>query len=281
MSRMILVGVVPVLCLIAASSASGAIKCRYQPAKRLLLVESLEKHLLGGEAELLRVGEGIVVSNEETGRRVDCHGAPSVSNTDRIKLRALGLSSITIALSGGPFEPIKMTAGGGGLVIVSGGPGADHFSYVTAAGRSGLSLDPGPDNAEIDLFTPDPRTLLIADGGGGPDTIDVPDRTRIEVQERGGPGNDDLSALGAGSSGAIIEGDSGADQILGSPGDDIITPGSGADEVQAEGGADEIKNPPDRSRDSIECGGGHDLVVQRDPFDRLRSCETVRPFPFA
>ena len=275
-----LAAVVPVLCLIAASSASGAIRCQFKPAKRLLVVESLEKHLLGGEAELVRVGEGIVVSNEETGHRVDCHGSPTVTNTDRIKLRALGLSSITIALSGGPFEPIVMTAGGGGLVIVSGGPAADHFSYVTAAGKSGLSLDAGL-NEDIDLLTPDPRTLLIAEGGGGADTIDVPDRTRIEVQERGGPGNDDLSALGAGSSGAIIEGDSGADQILGSPGEDIITPGSGPDQVQAEGGADEIKNPPDRSRDSIECGGGHDLVVQRDPFDQLRSCETFRPEPFA
>jgi Ca2+-binding RTX toxin-like protein len=276
-----LAAAVPVLCLIAASSASGAIKCQFQPAKRLLVVDSTEKNLLGGEAELVRFGDGIVVSNEETGRRVDCHGTPTVSNTDRIKLRALGLSSITIALSGGPFEPIEMTAGGGGLVIVSGGPAADHFSYVSAAGRSGLSLDPGPDEEDIDLLTPDPRTLLIAEGGGGADTIDVPERTRIEVQERGGPGNDDLSALGAGSSGVIIEGDSGADQILGSPGEDIITPGSGPDQVQAEGGADEIKNPPDRSKDSIECGGGHDLVVQRDPFDRLRSCETVRPFPFA
>jgi Ca2+-binding RTX toxin-like protein len=276
----IVAALVSLICLIAASPASGAIKCQFQPAKRLLVVDSTEKNLLGGEAELVRAGEGIVVSNEETGRRVDCHGAPTVTNTDRVKLRALGLSSITIALSGGPFDPIEMTAGGGGLVIVSGGPAADHFSYVTAAGRSGLNLDAGLDE-DIDLFTPDPRTLLIAEGGGGADTIDVPDRTRIEVQERGGPGNDDLSALGAGSSGAIIEGDSGADQILGSPGDDIITPGSGADQVQAEGGADEVKNPPVRSKDSIECGGGHDLVVQRDPFDRLRSCETVRPFPFA
>ena len=228
----------------------------------------------------MRVGDGIVVSNEETGHRVDCQGSPTVANTDRIKLRALGLSSITIALSGGSFEPIEMTAGGGGLVIVSGGPAADHFSYVTAAGKSGLNLDAGL-NEDIDLLTPDPRTLLIAEGGGGADTIDVPDRTRIEVQERGGPGNDVLSAVGAGSSGAIIEGDSGADQILGSPGDDIITPGSGPDQVQAEGGADEIKNPPDRSEDSIECGGGHDLVVQRDPSTASAPARRSGPSPFA
>ena len=144
-----LAAAVPVLCLIAASSASGAIKCQFQPAKRLLVVESLEKNLLGGEAELVRVGEGIVVSNEETGHRVDCHGSPTVTNTDRIKLRALGLSSITIALSGGTFEPIVMTAGGGGLVIVSGGAEADHFSYLTAGGgQSGLDLNPGPDEEE-------------------------------------------------------------------------------------------------------------------------------------
>jgi Ca2+-binding RTX toxin-like protein len=202
------------------------------------------------------------------------------------------LTSVAISLKGGPFAPgatpeadgapeIEITLRGRGGGILSGSPGADHFSYMSAGGQSGLNLDSSPTDQDIDLITPDHRTFLVADAGPGADTIDVLNRPKVEVQERGGPGDDVLSAVGDGSLGAILEGDEGADQIVGSAGDDIITPGPGADLVRAEGGADEIKNPPDRGRDSIDCGGGRDLVVERDRIDRLRACETVRPTPFA
>ncbi len=286
---MIAAAVIPALLLIAAQSASAGIRCRFDPATRLLSVDAVEKNLIGAEAELQRAGDRIRVTDEFSEHRIECHGSPTVTNTDRIKLRVVGVSSISVSLTGGPFAPgatpepdasseIEFTVRGGGLAILSGGTEADHFSYATVAGQSGINLDPGPEDGDIDFLTPDPRTLFIADGGPGPDTIDVLERPKVEVQERGGPGGDSLSA--AGSPEAILEGDSGADQIIGSAGDDIITPGPGADLVQAEGGSDEIKNPRDRSRDSIECGGGADLVVERDPPDRLRSCETVRASPF-
>jgi RTX calcium-binding nonapeptide repeat (4 copies) len=285
----IVAAVAPALFLVAAHSASAGISCRYDPAKHLLSVGAIEKNLIGAEAGLRRVGDRIRVTDDFSGHRINCHGSPTVTNTDRIKLRAVGVSSNSVSLAGGPFAPgatpeldgspeIEFTVSGGGLAVLSGGPGADHFSYTTVAGRSGISLNPGPEDEDIDFLTPDPRTLFIADGGPGPDTIDVLQRPRVEVQERGGPGNDSLSA--AGSPHAILEGDEGADRLIGGAGNDIITPGTGADLVQAEGGFDEIKNAPDRSPDSIDCGAGPDLVVERESRDRLRSCETVRPSPF-
>jgi hypothetical protein len=290
----IVTAVVSAALSMAATSASAAIRCGYDPATRVLSVYATEgAAYLGSEAELERVGDRIEVSDSFSGHRVKCHGSPTVTNTDRIKLRSLGfLSSVEISLAGGPFAPgatpeadgsseIEFTLAGRGGATVTGGPEADHFSYVTEGGRSGINLDPGPEgnDTDIDLVTADPRTLLIVDGGPGPDTIDVLDRPRVEVQARGGPGDDSLSAVGDASLGAILEGEEGADQIVGSAGEDIIRPGPGPDLVRAEGGADEIWNPPDRSRDSIECGGGDDLVFEREPRDRLRSCESVRPDP--
>ncbi len=282
------------LLLIAAHPASAAIKCRYDSGSGVLSVSVGEqKSYLGSEAELRRVGDRIRVRDDFSGHGVKCQGSPTVTNTDRIKLDTSGfLTSVEISLKGGPFAPgatpeadaspeIEITLRGRGAAILSGGPGADHFSYMTAGGQSGLNLDPGPVDQDIDLLTPDRRTFFVAEGGPGADTIDVLNRPKLEVQERGGPGDDILSAVGDGALGAIFEGDEGADQITGSAGDDIITPGTGADLVQAEGGSDEIKNSPDRDRDSIDCGGGGDIVVERDRADRLRSCETVRPSPFA
>jgi Ca2+-binding RTX toxin-like protein len=282
------------LLLIAAHPASAAIKCRYDPGARVLSVTASEqKSYLGSEAELQRVGDRIRVKDDFSGHRIGCKGSPTVTNTDRIKLGTLGfLTSVEISLKGGPFAPgatpeadaspeIEITLRGRGAAILSGGPGADHFSYMTAGGQSGLNVDPGPGDQDVDLLTPDSRTFFIAEGGAGADTIDVLNRPKLEVQERGGPGDDSLSTVGDGSLGAIIEGDEGADRIVGSAGDDIITPGAGADQVQAEGGSDEIKNAIDGGSDSIDCGAGDDIVVERDRADRLRGCEAVRPTPFA
>lgn len=291
---MIVAAVVPALLLIAAHPASAAIKCRYDPGTHVLSVSvSEQKSYLGSEGELRRVGERISVKDDFSGRRVKCQGSPTVTNTDRIKVNTSGfLTSVEISLEGGPFAPgatpeadaspeIEITLRGRGAAILTGGAGPDHFTYMSAGGQSGLNLDPGATDQDIDLLTPDHRTFFVAEGGPGADTIDVLNRPKLEVQERGGPGDDILSAAGDGSLGAIIEGDEGADEIVGSAGDDTITPGAGADQVEAEGGSDEIKNPADKGRDAIDCGAGDDLVVERDRADRLRSCESVRPTPFA
>lgn len=285
--------------LLLPRGASAAVMCRYNATTRVLSVTATGEvvNATGGAdfaATILRVGTGISVSVPEA--RVDCHGSPSVTNTDHIKAIARGLGSVDINLSGGPFAPgatlepdtsseIEFTVGGDSIVRVVGGPRADHFRYTTAPGGDGLNLNPGPDDQDVDVIAPnpesEPETSFIAEGGPGPDTIDVVGRPKVDVFADGGSGNDTLSARGARFFGPILVGKiliggSGRDRIIGSPSFDLISPGSGADLVKAKGGSDEIDMRPDKSRDRIDCDNGHDKVVKPDPFDRLRSCERVK-----
>src|SRR5262249_30473541 len=126
---------ISVLVLIAADSASAAIQCGFDPTTRTFSVSATEEgSLTGTEAELRRVGEGIVVSDKESGHRVICQGSPTVTNTDLIKLRPKGfLTGTFVSLIGGPFAPgaspepdasseIEFTVTGRGSAGVSGGP---------------------------------------------------------------------------------------------------------------------------------------------------------------
>lgn len=281
-----------------AQSASAAVKCQYDPGTQALSVTANEKGLLVEEPTLHRVGEQIRVS-EFFGPRVNCHGNPTVTNTDQITLRARGVSEITIGLGGGPLAPgatpepdgsseIEIVAlGGSGTFWLNGGPGADHFRYMSEAGQSGLDLNAGPGDEDVDLFVPSPRTEVFVEGRGGPDTIDVVAPVDVEVAAFGEGGNDTLIGGTTGTAGeftgGLLEGGKGRDRIVGSPLFDFILPGPGADVVKAEGGSDAIQMSPDKRRDRIDCGGGRDVVggpragkPPGDPRDRFRGCEHVQ-----
>lgn len=274
---------------LSAPPASAAVKCRYNATSHALSVTATESGLTEGEAVLSRVGDQISVS-ESLGPGVYCHGSPTVTNTDSIKVIAAGsLSSATISLSGGPFAPgaspesdssseIELTVGGEGFIFLIGGPNADHFRYMTAEGRSGLNLDSGPGDRDIDLFVSHPgfAFILSVDGGEGPDTIDVVGHPKLLAEADGGDGNDTLIARGAGPLGSILSGGPGRDLLIGGPAFDLFHPDGGADVVRSLGGSDAIEMQPDKRRDSVDCGGGQDKVIRPDPFDRLRSCERVK-----
>jgi Ca2+-binding RTX toxin-like protein len=275
--------------LILAPSASAAIECRFEPTTRLLSVTTTEGGFDEGEAIVRRVGGRIAVVGF-LGSRVSCGGAPTVANTDRIKLLARGITSITVLLDGGPFAPgatpetdpspeIEFAVGGTGFVELVGGSGADHFRFTTEAGESGLNLDPGPEDRDVDVALPDlgeTETLFVANGGPGPDTMDIVNHPAVEVFAAGGPGDDVLIGRGANAFGAILEGEGGRDRIVGGPGFDLITPGRGADTVLALGGPDTVEMSPDGQRDTIDCGNGRDKAIRPDRFDRMRSCERIR-----
>jgi hypothetical protein len=240
------------------------------------------------DAVVHRVGPAIEVS-EFLGPGLNCGGQPSVTNTDRIDVRSKGLGTVTLSLKGGPFAPgfsadpdgsseIELSAGGDGLIALVGSSAPDHFRYMTAEGRSGLNLNPGPGDRDIDVFLPDQEaeTLFVAEGGQGRDTIDVLGRPPVGIFATGNRGDDTLVARGAGPFGAILDGGKGRDRIVGSPGFDLIVPGRGADAINALGGSDLIEMGPDRRRDRVDCGGGRDRANRPEPFDRLRSCEHVR-----
>jgi Ca2+-binding RTX toxin-like protein len=272
--------------LLWAEHASADFKCQYDAATRVL---SVTKAGRGGDEEVAirRVGESIRVARA-FGPDVLCEGGePTVTTTDLVEISSSGLSGVEIDLESGSFAPgatpeadasseIEFTVGGSGIVGVEGGRGADHFRFMTAGGVSGLNLNPGPGDNDIDVELPDLRksdALFIADGGRGKDLIDVVGRPLVLAVASGGAGDDTLLAQGA--IGAILDGGAGRDKIVGSPGFDLIAPGAGADRVSASGGGDLVGAQPDGSRDRIDCGSGRDEISRTDRIDRLRSCERV------
>lgn len=89
-----------------------------------------------------------------------------------------------------------------------------------------------------------------------------------------------------------LQGDAGANHLVGTVGGDRVTAGAGRDRIYGRGGRDCIDAGPGRDRvyggsgedrvkardgavDTIDCGEGDDSVIA-DSVDVLRNCETVR-----
>jgi Ca2+-binding RTX toxin-like protein len=272
--------------LLLAQGASAAAKCEYDPSSHLLSVTTSGGNPLE-ETEVRRVGPNIEVGSF-FGPRANCHGSPTVTNTDRINVVAKGASEVTIDLSGGPFAPgatpdpgpsseIEIVLSGSGAFFLEGGPRADHFRYATIAGQEGLNLNAGPDDRDLDVILPNPETEIFVDSGSGSDTIDVAGNPKVEVLAFAGAGNDTLiGRRGVGGLGSLLDGGSGRDRIFGGPSFDYVVPGSGSDVVKARGGYDLVVMKADKRKDRIDCGTGRDEVAKPDPFDHLRSCERVK-----
>lgn len=275
--------------------APADIGCDFNPDTGILSV-GVRDSTLGAELVLRRAGKRILVS-KFLEPQANCHGTPTIINTDLIKLRARGPNEIELDLFNGPFAPgatpepdgspeIEIRASGEeGTFWVEGGPTAEHFRYMSSSGQNGLNLNTGPDDEDIDLLLP-PKAELFVDGRRGSDTIDVIPPVDLEVAASGGRGNDTLLSDATGDvgefTGALLEGGKGRDRIVGSPLFDYIFPGPGADVVEAEGGSDAINVQPDKRRDRIDCGSGNDAVgterrgAAADPFDQARGCEYVQ-----
>jgi hypothetical protein len=274
---------------------AAEIRCEYNPDTRVLSV-SVRDSVLGEELVFRRAGTLIHVS-EFLGPQANCHGTPTITNTDLIKLRARGPDEIVLDLFKGPFAPGATPEPDGspeieirstsrlGTFWLEGGPAAENFRYTSSLGQSGLNLNTGPDDEDIDLLLP-PKAELFVDGRGGSDTIEVVPPVDLEVAASGGRGNDTLLSDATGDvgefSGGLLEGGKGRDRIIGSPLSDYIFPGPGADVIEAEGGSDAISVLPDKRRDRIDCGPGNDVVGSEsrraavDPFDLARRCEYVQ-----
>jgi hypothetical protein len=280
-----------VLGLVLAQGASASVDCQYDSATHLLSVTATANHGPdSGSALIRRSGDSIEVLGASSGAPESlCAGLATVTNTDRIAIVTKGVGTVQISLAGGPFAPgatpeadasseIEFSVAGSGVAAVQGGPAADHFRYATDAGVSGLNLNPGPSDHDVDIAIPDLRVedvLFVADGGQGRDLIDSVGHPQLLEFAAGSAGNDTLIARGA-PFGAILDGGAGRDHIVGSNAADFIAPGTGADTVSALGGGDDFEQSPDHQKDAIDCGPGHDNAGFPDSFDRLRSCERVK-----
>lgn len=238
-------------------------------------------------------------------------GTPTVLNTDSIVLRtsaddpAADNVVVDVRLDGGPFAPgatgepegaaeIEIHIAGAEFAEVIGTSAGEEFRWGPGGAFAGLNLNPGNDgDRDVDVTVSGGEALfLVANGAGGDDTITAQPGASIRggVFSVGGPGNDVLRAPPG--TGAIIEGGSGNDVIIGSRKSDLLDGEGGNDRVSGRAGADDITggrgtdrlsggsgrddiNSRDSKRDSVSCGPGRDRV-KADRRDHLRGCETRR-----
>ncbi len=262
------------------SLGQAALRCQFNPESRVLSVTASGSN----EATIRRAGPNIRVY-ELFPPAVSCGSvAPTVTNTDHIKVVSLG-PSVWIELAGGPFAPgatpeedgspeIELTLTGTGFAELTGGHGPDHFQYLKEGDENGVNLNAGEDeDLDVNVVEKSPTFFAVFNGGAGSDLIDTRGNPGPSMFAAGGSGNDTLVA---GPSGSILDGGSGRDRLFGGHAYDFIVPGPGADLVKARGGGDEILMGADGARDRVDCGTGNDAASRPDPFDRLRSCEYVK-----
>jgi hypothetical protein len=287
-------------CVLAPQPAAAKVTCRFDLSTHILSVKSSGQLL--DEPVLRRAADRIVVFSEFLGPRVPCAGSPTVTNTDRVELTLNNYSDGMLDLGGGPFAPgaapepgsnpeIEVAVAGSGGLFLEGGRHADHYRYLSAIGETGVNLNAGPGDRDVDLTMTGEYVELYVDGGMGDDLIDVVGHLNLEVAAFGGPGDDSLfSRHGRGLYGSLLEGGKGDDRIVGGAAGEGIYPGRGRDTVKAGAGGDFINAVPDGAVDRIDCGPGRDDLDREplsgkskavaDRFDRVRSCGRVkRPSP--
>jgi len=292
----LLLGVVLLLLGLGASFPPGAAArttCSYAGAPRNVLTVTVNDAV----GEIQRRGLEIAVRGQDEPLTRCAGGAPTVLNTDTIKVVLAELSFVDIDLSSGPFAPgatletegaseieIKISSGAGVADII-GTPGDDEWHWGPGGANPGLNLNPreaGDQDVDITVTSDENEAgPLLASGAGGNDTIiGAPGATvRGIVVAEGGYGDDVLSAprfdpspdeLGF----AELDGGFGDDVVTGGALDDELDGGVGSDRVAGGGGADKISGG--RGRDRLSGGAGPDVINSRDFSSDVVSCGSGR-----
>lgn len=257
-------------------------------------------------ADIRRKGAEMMVAGREEPTR--CTGdAPTVLNTDSIRVVNRGDGLVNLELGGGPFAPGATPEAEGASEIevefrgfsdigrVVGTPGADEFHWGEGGAHAGLNLNPSSaGDQDVDVTLLGRFSFLVATAGAGNDTIvpapgAVVPRDAFSDSSEGGRGHDVLiapknagaildggrgnDALTGGRQRDLLQGGAGVDHVAGAGGDDLLNGGPGRDLLRAEGGRDLIR-ARDFQRDRIHCGDGRDRV-EADRRDRLRGCERI------
>jgi hypothetical protein len=275
------------LSMTLASDAQARISCSYAGAPANRLTVTANGFVL---AEVTRRGQEIVAAELFERPRRCSGGAPTVLNTDTIRvLLRHPLADVDVRLSRGPFAPGATPEAEGapeieieftGRMTVPGVIGtsrADEFQWSPAGAHAGLNLNPrtGGDQ-DVDVAQRGEDALLHAEGGPGNDSIiPAPEGTIPEdagISSEGGRGDDLLIAPP--STFATLRGGRGNDVLTGGILEDFLAGGPGRDLLWGGRGDDEIESHDSR-RDTVRCGSGRDRV-KADRRDRLRGCELVR-----
>ena len=236
----------------------------------------------------------------ETQILIPCSGGtPTVANIDKVSVAQspnADFGTVTVDQIAGSFSPgatpetdgsseiefgFKMP-GRDSIVLIGGTDASETFQTGTLpSGAPGVNMNAGaeqPAAADPDVEAPGTREIVVfAQGGndsvssvGGPGFVG-PLRSGFESAD-GGAGNDFLQA---GINGSALDGEEGADTLIGSPREDFVYGGSGKDKIATGRGNDRIISV-DRKKDAVACGGGHRDNVIGDVKDHLTRCERVR-----
>ena len=165
---------------------------------------------------------------------------------------------------------------GEGADVLRGGRGQDNLQPQDGADRSF-----GGAGKDVMSINADERPDLIDGGGQREDEIQFGFGVAFRVELDGKPNDGlcDQSPCSTSSEGdnmrrlGILEGQSGADLLIGSGASETFQPGNGADTVKAKGGDDEVALFTNDGADDILCGGGVDTVDGEQVEDDLTDCE--------
>jgi Ca2+-binding RTX toxin-like protein len=226
-------------------------------------------------------------------------GTPTVTTIDKVSVMqspSADFGTVTVDQIAGPFSPGATPEADGSpeiefglnlpgrdsIVLIGGTDASETFQTGTLpSGAAGVNMNAGaeqPAAADPDVEAPGAREIVVfAQGGndavssaGGPGFVG-PLRGGFESAD-GGAGND---VLLAGPNGSALDGEEGADTLIGSSREDFIYGGSGKDKIHSGRGNDRILSV-DRKKDVVACGGGHRDNVIGDVKDHMTRCERVR-----
>lgn len=247
--------------------------------EELLAIPAAARLELRRDAITVLGGDDWVYGEDEdwTGPLPCADGDPTVTNTDRMKVRSgkhTDQAQLLVDLAYGDFEPgftaeadgsseVELDARFDGTTAIRLTRDADTVTTASTEDEIGVSINPTeaiPDT-EARLTRTSP---LIIDGAGGADAIDG---SRLSLPR---------GSLGS----SYVAGGQGADRLTGGPGSDLLSGDSGADMVRA-GAGDDAVVVSGRAADRIDCGPGVDfaIAVERTRGDhRFSHCEKVESF---
>ena len=168
-----------------------------------------------------------------------------------------------ISIDGGAGEDYLRAGDAEGNANIQGGAGADVLE-----GAGPLRGGPGNDLLRACSCEDAAFENVYLYGDAGSDTITLRGVKALEIDLRGGDGDDTLFGPRGGADRGAIAGGAGNDSIIGADGPDRVFGGGGHDTIRGRGGSDLLNGST--GRDELDGGAGRDSFYARDgQRDRL------------
>jgi Ca2+-binding RTX toxin-like protein len=170
--------------------------------------------------------------------------------SDLLVLDSTGDDTVSLQAGGGDDDIVTSTSGAIGQTQLSDTLNS-RFAFIPSGETIIISMGAGNDRFRAGASTPD-TALLIVNGDGDSDTIDLSMGGATLNELRGGAGDDQ------------IIGSRDADSIFGGSGDDLIEGRNGNDIIDAGADSDTVTWTAGEGTDTVEGGTGFDTFVYND-----------------